>query len=101
MELQTTTSLPSSATNVPILGAIKEFVPGKRYRLMSGAYRQPDTRYTTDLDDSEYEGKSSKYIETVEHIRILHGFVTKMLMDAKDLDPVIAREINEKLWDVI
>lgn len=105
METQLVTYFSACPTSMAVLGGFASahgIIPEKKHTLMTGGFRRSISHYTTGLDEFEdYIIFPEKYQETMEQIKILHKFASNMMLNIKDLDPVIAQEINDNLWDVI
>lgn len=106
MEPQLATQVPANPTSMAVIfDSANDIIPLKVHTLRSGrsnSYVLNKKTYTTALDEFEntleYKNESSQIIKQIE---ILHKFSSKIIHNLKDLDPVIAKEVNDKLWDII
>lgn len=106
METQTATVIPANQPSLAVTGGLTQeiIIPQNRHELMKDEW-SIGTRvknYTTSLD--EYENSvdyNKEYFQVIDQIRILHEFSSKIINNLKDLDPIIAKEVNDRLWDII
>lgn len=63
--------------------------------------RLPSTReYWEDLLSNPYYSVKLREHEIIEHLDILHRFSSRLLDKSREIEPEIARIINENFWDL-